>query len=246
MFQKIKNFLKKFPFIKKVWNSYNNLVTLNARLTYLEKRVHNFRWFAVEQAADYLVGAQVEGDYCEFGVYKGETFAHMTRYYEVFPDMRYIAFDSFEGLPAPKGIDNENGYASNFHEGEFAVSQDQFLENLKSKNVPLDRVIMVKGWYDQTLNDDTANKHNINKVSCAWIDCDFYESTVPVLKFLTKRISVGSILLFDDWKVYRNLSDKGQQLATSEWLSANPGLELKPLFEFSHHGQAFTVAKIPQ
>lgn len=246
MFQKIKNSLKKIPIIRKWWGIYNNLATLSNRLTYLEQRVHNCRWYAVEQSADYLVGAQVAGDYCEFGVYKGDTFAHMLRYHDVFPGMRYVAFDSFEGLPAPTGIDNEDGYASNFHQGEFAVNETDFLKNLQSKNLPMDRVVTVKGWYDKTLNDDTAQKHNINKVSCAWIDCDFYESTVPVLDFLTKRLSVGSIILFDDWKVYRNLSDKGQQRATAEWLSANPELQLNSLFEFSHHGQAFTVAKVPE
>lgn len=242
----IKSSLKKVPIIKKWWGIYSNLATLNKRLTYLEQRVHNYRWFAVEQAADYLVGAQVEGDYCEFGVYKGDTFAHMMRYHDVFPTMRYIAFDSFEGLPAPTGIDNENGYTSNFYQGEFAVNETDFLNNLQSKKLPMDRVLTVKGWYDKTLNDDIAQKNNIEKIACAWIDCDFYESTVPVLKFLTKRLSVGSILLFDDWKVYRNLSDKGQQRATAEWLSANPGLQLNQIFDFSHHGLAFTVAKVPE
>lgn len=245
MSSKLKNILKKIPFLKKGWNTYHNLVRLNSRLTYLEQRVHNFRWFAVEQAADYLVGAQVDGDYCEFGVFKGDTFAHMMRYHNAFPNMKYIAFDSFEGLPAPKGVDNEDGYASNFHQGEFAVNEADFRENLKSKNLPMDRLVTVAGWFDKTLNDETAKKKNIDKVSCAWIDCDFYESTVPVLEFLTNRLMVGSIVLFDDWKVYRNLSDKGQQRATAEWLSANPQIQLNPLFEFAHHGQAFTVAKVP-
>ncbi len=245
MSQSIKTALKKIPFVKKGWDFYINIINLNRRLTYLEQRVHNFRWYAAEQAAEYLVGAQLEGDYCEFGVYKGDTFSHFMRYHDIFPKMRYFAFDSFEGLPAPTGIDNEGGYASNFHQGEFAVAEQDFRNNLKSKGLPMEKVITVKGWYDKTLNDQTGQAHNLNKIACAWIDCDFYESTVPVLEFLTKRLSVGSLLIFDDWKVYRNLADKGQQRACAEWLAANPNLKLNEIFDFSHNGKAFTVARIP-
>lgn len=244
--QSFKQALKKIPFVHKGWAFFNQISNLNRRLTYLEQRVHNFRWYAIEQAAEYLVGAQLEGDYCEFGVYKGDTFAHMLRYHEVFPKMRYFAFDSFEGLPAPTGIDNEGGYASNFHEGEFACTEDGFLKNLRSKNLPLKDVITVKGWFDKTLNDETASKHQLNKVAIAWIDCDFYESTVPVLNFLTSRLSIGTILIFDDWKVYRNLSDRGQQKACAEWLQKNPGLKLTEIYDFSHNGRVFTVSGLPK
>lgn len=243
--QNIKSKLKKVGPIRGAWDFVNGIISLNRRLTYLEQRFNNFRWYAVEQAADYLVGAQVEGDYCEFGVYKGDTFAHMMRYHHVFPSMRFFAFDSFEGLPAPTGIDNENGYASNFHEGEFAVAEDAFRSNLKRRNLPMDKVITVKGWFDKTLTPETAKTHNLNKVSIAWIDCDFYESTVPVLDFLLPRLSIGSLLIFDDWKVYRNMPDKGQQRAVAEWLKQNPGLSLAEIYDFSHHGRAFTVSGLP-
>lgn len=241
----LKATLKKIPFLHQGWVFYKDIISLNRRLRYLERRVHNDRWYAIEQAADYLVGAQVDGDYCEFGVYKGDTFAHMAKYHHEFPQMRFFAFDSFEGLPAPKGIDIDNGYSSNFTEGQFAVSEEDFLANLRGKKIPLDKVTTVKGWYDKTLPDPAPAKPRPAKVACAWIDCDYYESTVPVLQFLTSRLAVGSLLLFDDWKVYRNLPDKGQQRATSEWLAANPGLELIQIFDFGHHGRAFTVAKVP-
>ncbi len=242
----MKNLFKKVPFAKRAWNTYNNILSLNQRVSALEHRTQNFRWEAVELAADYLVGAQVEGDYCEFGVYKGDTFAHMLRYHEVFPGMRFFAIDSFEGLPAPKGIDNENGYTSNFHESEFAVSEENFLLNVRKRNLPMERVKTIKGWYDKTLNEKTANDENLKKIACAWIDCDFYESTVPVLNFITDKISIGTLLIFDDWKVYRNMPDKGQQRACAEWLEHNPGLKLNQLYDISHYGRAFTVSGLPQ
>ena len=79
-------------------------------------------------------------------------------------------------------------------------------------------------------------------MAAAYIDCDLYESTVPVLRFLTKRLSVGSVILFDDYRCFRNLPDFGQQLACREWLEANSHIRLRDLFQFGWHGQAFTVA----
>lgn len=243
----MKKIVKRIPLVKQVLKGYSDFVSLEHRVSKLEQRTHNFRSYAIELAADYLVGAQVEGDYCEFGVYKGDTFSHMVRYHELFSTMQFFAVDSFEGLPAPRGIDNENGYTSNFHEAEFAVSEESFLENVKKVGqVPMDRVTTIKGWFDQTLNEKTAAEKKLTKIACAWIDCDFYESTVPVLNFITDKISIGSLLIFDDWKVYRNLPDKGQQLACCEWLERNPGLALSQLYDISHHGRAFTVSGVPK
>jgi hypothetical protein len=106
----------------------------------------------------------------------------------------------------------------------------------------MSKVISIKGWFDQTLNDDTAKEFQIDKIAAAWIDGDLYESTVPVLNFLTSRISVGTIILFDDWRVFRNLPDYGEQRACKEWLAENPQISLREIFSFGHHGVAFTVA----
>jgi hypothetical protein len=73
------------------------------------------------------------------------------------------------------------------------------------------------------------------------VDCDFYESTVPVLNFLTSKLSVGSVIMFDDWRCYRNLPDFGQQRACREWLEANPQIKLNELLSVGWHGIAFTV-----
>lgn len=241
----MKSALKKIPGVYSAWQVIRGTATLPKRVSDLERNLRNYRWETIDLAADYLVGAQVDGDYCEFGVYNGDTFGHMVRYHEIFPDMRFFALDSFEGLPEPTGIDNEQGYTSNFHKGEFACSEEQFMRNLKKKKLPTDRVTTVKGWFSDSLNDALVKKHSLNKIACAWVDCDLYESTVPVLEFLTDKLSVGSLMIFDDWKVYRNLPDRGQQKACAEWLEKNPGLELRDLFDFSHHGKVFTVSKVP-
>jgi O-methyltransferase len=219
---------------------------LQTRLTYMENRVmghyHN-RWNAVVQAADYLVGARIPGDYAEFGVYQGTTFsfAYQTMA-SAFPGMRFLAFDSFEGLPEPSGIDVTNAYSSSFEKGQFSCSYEDFMRNLEQGAVNMERIVVVKGWFHKSLREENRLRYGIDKIAVAWVDCDLYESTVPVLKFITPSLSVGSVILFDDWRCFRNLPDFGQQRACSEWLSENPHIKLRHLLSFGWHGNAFTVA----
>jgi O-methyltransferase len=212
------------------------------RIRQLEYQAFNRRYYAVDQVTEYLIGAQVPGDYCEFGVFQGTTFSYaykmMSPYFE---NMRFAAFDSFEGLPQPRGIDNLSGYTSHFYEGQFETSHEEFIHNLKRKKVDLQRVITVKGWFDKSLSPSYAGRHGVEKIAVAWIDCDLYESTVPVLDYICPRLTQGSVIVFDDWRCYRNHPDFGEQLACREWLERNPQLTLKKLLSFGWNGIVFTV-----
>jgi hypothetical protein len=135
-----------------------------------------------------------------------------------------------------------DGYSSNFHQHEFACSREDFLRQLRAAGADLRKVTCIEGWFDKTLRPDHPQAGRIPKLAAAWIDCDLYESTVPVLNFLTDRLSVGAVLLFDDWRCFRNLPDRGEQRACREWLQANPHLGLRELFAFGWNGQAFSVS----
>jgi hypothetical protein len=241
------SFFTKFIGIDKSLQELDNkIIASECRIAYLEDRLLSYyknRWDVIDKLADYLVGTQLPGDYLEFGVFEGKTFSYAFKIMApLFPDMRFVALDSFEGLPEPRGIDSKDNYTSGFFKGQFACDIGQFERNLRAKAVDMDRVTMIKGWFDSSLSPG-GNAHNsVSKVAAAWIDCDLYESTVPVLDFLTSKISVGSVLLFDDWRCYRNLPDFGQQRACREWLMSNPKITLNTFVDFGFHGQAFTVA----
>ena len=223
------------------------LAPIYARLARLEQQAqepYNRRFAAIDDLLDYLVGAQVPGDYLEFGVYIGRTFSHACNRFGLVPEfdgVRFFALDSFEGLPQPKGLDAVGGYTSSFYESQFACNEEDFIANLKRAGVDMRRVTLVKGWFDKSLTVENAAAHGIGKVAAAWIDCDLYESTVPVLKFITDRISTGSVVLFDDWRCFRNSPLFGQQRACREWLEENPHISLRELFSFGWHGIAFTA-----
>jgi hypothetical protein len=212
------------------------------RIEQLEYRAFNRRFYAIEQIAEYLVGAQISGDYLEFGVFRGTTFLHAYRWMApIFANMRFIAFDSFQGLPAPKGLDAHEGYSSHFFESQFACDENAFIRNLLRHRVDMRRVQTVKGWFDVTLSSANAPLLGVGKIAVAWIDCDLYESTVPVLRFLTPHLVPGCVIVFDDWRSYRNHPDFGEQRACREWLAANPEIRLQELFSFGWNGIAFTV-----
>jgi O-methyltransferase len=231
---------------KSIQDLGDKIISCESRIAFLEDRLLSYyknRWDVIDKLADYLVGTQLPGDYLEFGVFEGKTFSYGFKIMApLFPDMRFVALDSFEGLPEPKGIDAKDNYTSGFFKGQFACDTDQFQRNLREGGVDMTRVTMIKGWFDSTLSPEGHAHTTVSKVAAAWIDCDLYESTVPVLDFLTSKISVGSVLLFDDWRCYRNLPDFGQQRACREWLTANPQITLNTFVDFGFHGQAFTVA----
>lgn len=222
------------------------VAALEARLAQLEERTLNRRAAAIDELADYLVGAEVPGDYLEFGVFEGRTLGHAYRAMHVaFPKMRFFGLDSFEGLPEPDGVDREGGYSSGFTKGQFRCTREQVARNLRASGGDLDRIELIEGWFSETLNGETARRHGIDRVAAAWIDVDLYESTLPVLSFIETRLSVGSVLLFDDWRCFRNLPDFGEQRACREWLESRTGLGLRELFSFGWHGLAFTVESLP-
>jgi hypothetical protein len=220
--------------------------TLKARHSALDWAILNMH-ICTRRERDRLPAAQEHrhadsesllGDYAEFGVFSGETFAHACRRAApLMPWMRFFAFDSFQGLPEPTGDDADG----EFWGGQFQCSATDFSANLRAKGVDESRVVVVPGWFKETLSPRTAEQHGLRIASIAFIDCDLYESCVPVLSFLTALVRQGTILLFDDWYTFKGAPTRGVQRATSEWLALNPRLSLTSWFPFCHHGQAFVV-----
>ncbi len=221
---------------------HGRLVTLEERLLAVERRTIDLRRYALEEIAEYLQFAQIAGDYCEFGVAEGHAFINAHELMgRSFPDMRFHAFDSFEGLPRPQGVDAQGAYTGAFHEGQFACSLDAFTGRLRSAQIAEQQVTVHQGWFDRTLSAGQP-ADAIAAVAVAWVDCDLYESTVPVLNFLASRLKPGSVVVFDDWGCYRNQPDSGEQRACREWLDANPQLRLDLLFSYGWTGRVFTVS----
>ncbi|MGH2940688.1 MAG: TylF/MycF/NovP-related O-methyltransferase [Solirubrobacterales bacterium] len=191
-------------------------------------------------AWNFVRSEKVEGDYAEFGTYTGRTFVESWRIAAVLGEAgrrRLFAFDSFEGLPQMEGIDDTGRWDA----GDFGVGRRDFEARLRRARIPRDHVHIVEGFYDKSLAE--PERIPLGKVSIAWVDCDLYASTVPVLEFLTPRLAQGSILLFDDWFCFKGDPERGEQRACREWLERNPELSLINWRTFTWSGQAFIVRR---
>lgn len=185
----------------------------------------------------YVEFNKLQGDYTEFGVYKGASFIssynaaarlHLSQ-------MRFFAFDSFHGLPYPANSHN----AEPFRAGAFAAPIAIFQKALKRACVNLERVVVIPGWFNVTLSPQIKIEHRLTRVAVAWIDCDLYESTVPVLEFLVDILEEGAVLVFRDWYCYRGDRNRGEQRAVQEWLARYPDVALVPYRSISWNGEAF-------
>ncbi|MBS1860922.1 MAG: class I SAM-dependent methyltransferase [Actinobacteria bacterium] len=189
------------------------------------------------QAFSYARSEQIPGAYAEFGVWTGRTFVEAWRAGKV-DEMprRYFAYDSFEGLPEVEGADQTGRWET----GEFSHSRRAFEARLRRARVPSRDVEIVEGFFDATLLPTVPEPR---EVAIAWVDCDLYVSTVPVLCFLTDRLSQGAIILFDDWFCFKGDAAAGEQKACNEWLARNPQISLIPWRQFNWAGQAFIVRR---
>lgn len=219
--------------------------------------------------ADFVCAQYVPGDYLEFGVFRGASF--ITAYHAIThavrdwssleraqmaysdseraadaflrvkkSEVRFFAFDSFDGLPEPAGMDK---LSARFSKGRYDCTEAEFRQILAKHGVNLGDVIIVPGFFEKTLTNETKSKHNLTSASIVMIDCDLYASTKIVLDFITDLIVEGTVLIFDDWFDFKANPNLGEQRACREWLRKNRQFSLTPFARFGVTQQSFVVHK---
>lgn len=185
---------------------------------------------------------KLEGDYLEFGTYNGRTFTQayeLSKKYNI-RNMRFIAFDSFKGLPKPNHKEKMN---ERFYQGQYSCSKDEFIEILKSSKVDLSKVKIISGYFDDTLNDELKKELKLVNAAIVWIDCDLYESTVPVLEFITDIIDNSTFVVFDDWFSFGGNPNMGEIKAFNEFVKKHPDIEFIEYDRFHTAGKIFLINK---
>jgi predicted O-methyltransferase YrrM len=200
---------------------------------------------AIEQCLRRLAesGPDRSGDYMEFGVFKGYAFWHAQRIARELrlDSMRFFGFDSFAGLPAPRGVDATPD--ETFYQGQYACTKTTVEQNLNARGVDWDRTFLIEGLFADSLAAATRKAYGMDRVALALIDCDLHESTVQVLAFLEPLLDDGSILIFDDWNAFGGDDDKGQRRAWREFLAGHEGWSAEPWLAYGHYGQVFVLAR---
>jgi hypothetical protein len=213
---------------------------LNSSFTTLSPEGLDALQLSFERSRDELVGN--EGDYYEFGVYRGYMFwwAQQVSRDLGLDQVHFYGFDSFQGLPEIEGVDRTN---NQFYEGQFACSKDQVVAYLSERDFDWSRATLIEGYYAQTLTENTKRQYPFRPVSVAYIDCDLYASTREVLAWLRTLLTDGSILLFDDWYAFGDDVQVGQPRAMGEFLAAHRELAAEPFLEFGRHGKGFIMRR---
>ncbi len=124
--------------------------------------------------------AKLDGLYCEFGVWKGESVNFIA---DLVPSKTVHGFDSFEGLP--------ESWRDGFGRGAFAING---LPPVR-KNV-----VLHKGWFDKTVPEFHAQY--LQPVAFVHMDADLYSSTATVFDGMADRIVPGTVIQFDEFFNY--------------------------------------------
>lgn len=135
----------------------------------------------------------------EFGTSDGYSFTKMlyaTRYLGMEDRVTVHAFDSFEGMPAPrdeKDIDLVSG--DSFVEGEFRGHHDA-LEAYCAQHYRNYRIH--KGYFEETLTDEFLVTLRDELPILVWFDCDYYSSARTVWERIMNYLPNGCVLYFDE------------------------------------------------
>lgn len=180
------------------------------------------------------------GDYFEFGLYRGYSFA---KAFELcrelgLDEMRLFGFDSFEGLPRLEQGDEADG---RFFRGQFACSLQVVEQNLRDAGVDRSRYRLIEGYYEDSLTSELKSELGSKRAAVVLLDCDLYSSTRIALGWLDDLLTEGSILLFDDWSSHGDDVRQGQPRALHEFLEARSDLRVESLGEFPSHGKIFVL-----
>ena len=170
------------------------------------------------RAFDFLTDNRVKGDYHEFGCHRCRTFrmALSEARRHNLAAMRFHAFDSFEGLPDPTTETSVEIWKRN----ALTTSEDAFMKMVREHGIYADNVRTIKGFYSANLTE-TLRKSYLDsgrKIALANIDCDLYESAVPVFDFIDPLMQEGTVIYIDDlFAGYRGNPSKGVARAFLEW-----------------------------
>ena len=184
---------------------------------------------------------RIPGDYLEFGVFEGLSFdlalRSASKYFKQKQSSpRFFAFDSFLGLPLP-----DAKYDSDFfREGAYSTTQKKFKERISRAARKFD-VVIIPGFFKETLTSELVAKHKMTAASFINIDCDLYDSTITVLRFVTPLLQSGTVLYFDDWFFSKGAQTVGEVGACNAWLREQPQISLVEYGRVGTTGKLFLV-----
>jgi len=178
---------------------------------------------ALAHAVRYVVRANIPGDIVECGVWRGGSMmaAAFTLQAEGDVSRTLHLFDTFEGMAPPTEMDRvtHSGKAASVLLEEVPETSvfwarahiDDVRANLASTRYPVDRTRFVRGRVEETIPEEAPER-----VAVLRLDTDWYESTKHELVHLYPRLSIGGVLIIDDYGYW-----EGARKAVDEYIGEN-------------------------
>jgi hypothetical protein len=170
------------------------------------------------------INRPITGYYFEFGCHGAESMRLAWDHFRHLFDWDYVGFDSFQGLPKIGDIDKQEIW----QEGRLKTTEAEFRALCERHGMPRERLTTVAGFFADSLNEDCRRRFAHRKAAVIYVDCDLYESTVPVLEFCRDFLQVGTVIVFDDWCAFYGDPRRGERRAFAEFCARHPGLEFEP------------------
>ena len=161
---------------------------------------------------------KIDGDICEFGVAQGKT-SKLIAYFIKDSNKKLFLIDSFQGLPEPSDKDLLKDDIFDLgdikkYKGQMSCPEAKVLKELKSINFNNNKLIVNRGFF----NAESITEMKLpNIVSFAYLDFDFYQPTLDGLNYLNKVLSVGGIIIVDDYDFFST----GVKTSVEEWYKIN-------------------------
>ncbi len=178
---------------------------------------------ALCHAVDYVTKHNIPGDIVECGVWRGGSMmaAALTLLGANDVARSLYLFDTFEGMPPPTEVDRaaSSGKSAALLLEEADESSliwahaplDDVRANLASTNYPADRIRFIRGRVE-----DTIPREAPQKIVLLRLDTDWYASTRHELIHLYPKLSVGGVLVVDDYGHW-----EGARQAVDEYINDN-------------------------
>jgi len=172
----------------KAWQQAVKAGEVTSELLKAEKKYPDrMRFYNIWMQIRRIHKENIEGDFAELGVYKGET-AKVIRLCA--PKRKLHLFDTFDGFPA-EDLRDETGKASGYTSRHFADTSEEKVQGLLgfSKNI-----VFHKGYFPET----TAGLEE-TRFAFVSMDADLARPTKAGLEFFYPRLGKGGCILIHDY-----------------------------------------------
>jgi hypothetical protein len=185
--------------------------------------VSDERLFATVLACKHVLDCGVDGDFVECGVWRGGNALLAAGIFKLYGAARKVyLFDTFSGMTSPDQVDTAATTGESARVAHLSNQRDTHnewcyasLEDVKATFRQADllnsNVVFVKG---DVLNTLSVAQNLPTAICVLRLDTDWYESTKIELETLYPRLSIGGVILIDDYGYWA-----GARKATDEYFA---------------------------